>query len=115
LLDTVEPLLELRGVSKEFELAGRRMEALRETHLRVDKGEFVCLIGASGCGKSTLLRIVAGFESPTRGQAFMSGVPVNGPGPERGMVFQDYGYSRGSRYAAISASGRFPAKDPQTR
>jgi NitT/TauT family transport system ATP-binding protein len=89
--DTVEPLLELRGVSKEFELAGRRIEALRETHLRVDKGEFVCLIGASGCGKSTLLRIVAGFELPTRGQAFMSGAPIGGPGPERGMVFQDYG------------------------
>jgi len=89
--DRVDPLLELRGVSKEFELAGRRIEALRETHLRVDKGEFVCLIGASGCGKSTLLRIVAGFESPTRGQAFMSGAPIGGPGPERGMVFQDYG------------------------
>jgi NitT/TauT family transport system ATP-binding protein len=89
--ETLDPILELRGVSKEFELSGRRIEALRETHLRLDKGEFVCLIGASGCGKSTLLRIVAGFESPTRGQAFMSGAPIRGPGPERGMVFQDYG------------------------
>jgi NitT/TauT family transport system ATP-binding protein len=74
-----------------IELSGRQIEALRETHLLVGRGEFVCLIGASGCGKSTLLRIVAGFESPTRGQAFMSGALIGGPGPERGMVFQDYG------------------------
>jgi NitT/TauT family transport system ATP-binding protein len=85
------PLLELRGVCKEFALPGRRVEALREANLRVSKGEFVCLIGASGCGKSTLLRIVAGFETTTRGQALMSGAPIAGPGPERGMVFQDYG------------------------
>jgi NitT/TauT family transport system ATP-binding protein len=85
------PLLELRGVRKEFALPGRRVEALREANLRVSKGEFVCLIGASGCGKSTLLRIVAGFETTTRGQALMSGAPIAGPGPERGMVFQDYG------------------------
>ena len=89
--EAIDPILELRGVSKEFELSGRRIEALRETYLRVSRGEFVCLIGASGCGKSTLLRIIAGFESPTRGQAFMSRAPIRAPGPERGMVFQDYG------------------------
>jgi NitT/TauT family transport system ATP-binding protein len=85
-----DPILELRGVSKQFELQGRRIDALRDAHLRVRKGEFVCLIGASGCGKSTMLRIVAGFETPTRGQALMWSVPIDGPGPERGMVFQDY-------------------------
>jgi NitT/TauT family transport system ATP-binding protein len=89
--DSVTPILELRGVSKEFELQGRRVEAVRDADLRVRDGEFVCLIGASGCGKSTLLRIVAGFETTTRGQALMSGVPIVGPDPERGMVFQDYG------------------------
>ena len=78
-------------MSKQFELQGQSIEALREAHLRVHKGEFVCLIGASGCGKSTLLRIVAGFETPTRGQALMWDMPIAGPGPERGMVFQDYG------------------------
>jgi len=57
----------------------------------VAKGEFVCLIGASGCGKSTLLRILAGFEQPTRGDALMWGMPIAGPAPARGMVFQDYG------------------------
>jgi NitT/TauT family transport system ATP-binding protein len=91
LRNTANPILELRGVSKQFELQGERIEALRDAHLSVHKGEFVCLIGASGCGKSTLLRIVAGFETPTRGQALMWDRPIAGPGPERGMVFQDYG------------------------
>jgi NitT/TauT family transport system ATP-binding protein len=89
--DTSSPILDLRGVSKQFELQGQRIEALRDAHLTVRKGEFVCLIGASGCGKSTLLRIVAGFEATSRGQALMWDKPIAGPGPERGMVFQDYG------------------------
>ena len=55
------------------------------------EGEFVCLIGASGCGKSTLLRIIAGFEPATEGAVTACGQIVRGPGPERGMVFQDYG------------------------
>jgi NitT/TauT family transport system ATP-binding protein len=90
LLKATDPILELRGVSKQFALQGHRIDALRDARLRVRKGEFVCLIGASGCGKSTLLRIVAGFETPTRGQALMWSAPIDGPGPERGMVFQDY-------------------------
>ena len=89
--DTAIPIVELKGVSKQFELQGERIEALRDAHLSVAKGEFVCLIGASGCGKSTLLRILAGFEQPTRGEALMWGMPVAGPAPARGMVFQDYG------------------------
>jgi NitT/TauT family transport system ATP-binding protein len=89
--DTMTPIVELKGVSKQFELQGERIEAVRDANLRVRKGEFVCLIGASGCGKSTLLRIVAGFEQPTRGEALMWGMPIGGPAPDRGMVFQDYG------------------------
>src|SRR5438105_2801026 len=89
--DTMMPIVELKGVGKQFELQGERIEALRDANLRIAKGEFVCLIGASGCGKSTLLRIVAGFEQPTRGDALMWGMPIAGPAPDRGMVFQDYG------------------------
>src|SRR5260370_25024896 len=89
--DMTTPIVELKAVSKQFELQGERIEALRDANLRVRKGEFVCLIGASGCGKSTLLRIVAGFEQATRGDALMWGVPIARPAPDRGMVFQDYG------------------------
>ena len=85
------PILELNGLTKQFEFNGDRIDALRDAHLSINKGEFVCLIGASGCGKSTLLRIVAGFESATRGSARMWGKPIAGPAPDRGMVFQDYG------------------------
>jgi NitT/TauT family transport system ATP-binding protein len=85
------PILSLKDVGKTFEVAGGRIEALRGANLDVARGEFVCLIGASGCGKSTLLRIVAGFETATTGEVLMWGMPIGGPGPSRGMVFQDYG------------------------
>ena len=85
------PILDLRNVGKVYELNDQRIEALRDANLVVEKGEFVCLIGASGCGKSTLLRIVAGFEPPSAGEALMWDKPITGPAPDRGMVFQDYG------------------------
>ena len=85
------PILEMKNVGKIYDQGGRAIEALRGANLRVKKGEFICLIGASGCGKSTLLRMTAGFESATSGETLMWGVPIAGPGPSRGMVFQDYG------------------------
>jgi NitT/TauT family transport system ATP-binding protein len=65
--------------------------ALQGCNLRIEEGEFICLIGASGCGKSTLLRILAGFETASEGVVVVAGREVTGPGPDRGMVFQDYG------------------------
>ncbi len=82
--------LAIRGVSKSFNAGNDVIEALHDINLTMRQGEFVCLIGASGCGKSTLLRIVAGFEAPSIGAVEVSGVPVTGPGSDRGMVFQDY-------------------------
>jgi NitT/TauT family transport system ATP-binding protein len=85
------PILEMKNVGKTYSQNGRPIEALRGANLKVKKGEFICLIGASGCGKSTLLRMAAGFEAATHGANLMWGVPISGPDPSRGMVFQDYG------------------------
>jgi NitT/TauT family transport system ATP-binding protein len=82
--------LVIDDVSKVFDGDGRKMVALQHISLEIPHGQFVCLLGPSGCGKSTLLNAVAGFAPPTSGRVLADGVPVAGPGPERGMVFQEY-------------------------
>jgi NitT/TauT family transport system ATP-binding protein len=84
------PILEIADVSKTFAAGTGHIQALSEASLTIRKGEFICLIGASGCGKSTLLRLIGGFETPTTGRLKMWDAPIIGPGPDRGMVFQDY-------------------------
>jgi len=80
----------IENVSKVFETDGRRMVALENIGLEIPRGQFVCLLGPSGCGKSTLLNAIAGFAPPTQGRITADGALVTGPGPERGMVFQEY-------------------------
>ena len=82
--------LTVNGVTKTFQMGADSVQALRSVNLTIDKGEFVCLIGASGCGKSTLLRIIAGFEQPTSGAVSLYENAITAPGRDRGMVFQDY-------------------------
>jgi NitT/TauT family transport system ATP-binding protein len=81
-------VLELRSVGKEFRRRGATVEALRGIDLRVDRGQFLCVVGASGSGKSTLLSLIAGLSRPTAGAVLLDGAPVTGPGPDRGLVCQ---------------------------
>ena len=82
--------IELRNLSMSFGQGASQVVAVNGVNLTVAPGEFVSIIGPSGCGKSTLLNVVAGFTPPTEGQALLDGVPITGPGPERGVVFQQY-------------------------
>ena len=78
------------SVSVVFERDGNRNTAIESTSIKITPGEFVCILGPSGCGKSTLLNAVAGFITPTRGSVKVDGKEVEKPGPDRGMVFQQY-------------------------
>lgn len=84
--------IEARGVSKTYVSArtGEAVEALRDVSFSIAPNEFVSIVGPSGCGKSTLLSLVAGFAVPSSGTVELDGKPISGPGPERGVMFQDY-------------------------
>lgn len=86
----MNPILELSGVSKSFGRPHERTNILRNVDLTVNEGDFVSIIGYSGTGKSTLINLIAGLLRPDAGTASMSGQPIHGPGPERGIVFQNY-------------------------
>ena len=81
--------LEAKNIVKYFSHDSHRLEALGGINLKVEAGDFVCLVGPSGCGKSTFLRIIAGLEKPDEGQIMFDGHPVTETGPERIMVFQE--------------------------
>ena len=81
----------IQAVSRTFEgRQGQRTHALLPVDFEVRDNDFVTILGPSGCGKSTLLRIVAGLDHATSGRVLLDGVPVEGPGADRGMVFQSY-------------------------
>src|ERR1700737_5169544 len=80
----------IRGVTKRFAIGDGEVEALGRIDANIERGQFVCLIGASGCGKTTMSRIIAGFEEASTGEVLVDGKQITAPGSDRGMVFQDY-------------------------
>ena len=82
--------ISVKSVNKIFASAEREVVALKDIQLDIRQGQFVCLLGPSGCGKSTLLNAIAGFSLPSSGSITADGKTVTGPGPDRGMVFQEY-------------------------
>ena len=86
----MEKHISVNGVNKVFRTPDREVIALKDINLDINKGEFVCLLGPSGCGKSTLLNAMAGFSLPSSGEIHVDGKKIIAPGPDRGMVFQEY-------------------------
>ena len=78
-------------MSKQFAKNGKEtVDSLSDINMRIDDGEFICILGPSGCGKTTLLRIVAGLENPTTGRVLIDDALIDRPNPKLGMIFQDY-------------------------
>ena len=78
-------------VSVQFDTANGPLTVVDDVSFDIRNGEFVSIIGPSGCGKTTMMNMVAGFQKPARGQVLLDGEPIEGPGPERGVIFQEYG------------------------
>ena len=83
-------LLEIQNVSRGFGPAADRTDVLRNINLSVNEGEFVAIVGYSGAGKSTLINLLAGLVQPEEGQIVLQGQTIREPGPDRGVIFQNY-------------------------
>lgn len=82
-------ILSLKNVNKKFTIKNNEVEVLRQINLEVNRGEFVCIVGASGCGKSTMLKLITTIEDATSGEISIDGVPVKGPSEKCSMIFQE--------------------------
>jgi nitrate/nitrite transport system ATP-binding protein len=82
--------LELKNVSKGYGAAPKRTEVLRDINFQMDRGEFVAIVGFSGAGKTTLISLIAGLFKPDQGSITLNDLEITGPGPDRGIVFQNY-------------------------
>ena len=82
--------LSIQNVNKSFTVDGQKVDVLKDINLEVQEGEFIAIVGHSGCGKSTLLKIIAGLEKNETGLVTVDGKEVNGPGMDRGMIFQEH-------------------------
>jgi NitT/TauT family transport system ATP-binding protein len=86
------PKISLRDISLAYTTnSGERMTALKDINLQVQPGEFLCIVGPSGCGKSTLLHLIAGLHRQSSGEVLANNSPVQGPGTDRILIFQELG------------------------
>lgn len=83
-------ILELRNVSKSFGQGANRVEVLKNINLTIEEGEFIAIVGFTGSGKSTLINLIAGLLHPDEGEILLKGKRITKPGPDRGVVFQNY-------------------------
>jgi NitT/TauT family transport system ATP-binding protein len=93
MVSAMRPAVRIRfdQVGVDFPTASGPMRVIDGISLDVHQGEFVSIIGPSGCGKTTLMNIVGGFVKATQGQVLLDDRPIDGPGPDRGVIFQEYG------------------------
>ncbi|MET4275703.1 MULTISPECIES: ABC transporter ATP-binding protein [unclassified Bradyrhizobium] len=82
---------QFENVSLSFETPRGRLNVVEDVSYDINDGDFIAVIGPSGCGKTTMMSMLAGFQRPTTGNVLFDGRPVAGPGPERGVIFQEYG------------------------
>ena len=87
---SAEAKLRLNGIGKRFDAGATPTVAVTDFTLDIVQGEFLVIVGPSGCGKTTVLNVLAGLERPSSGTVTLDGRPIDGPGPERGVMFQDY-------------------------
>ncbi len=113
-----EVVIKIDNVKKIYPVEkGDDVIALNGVNLEIKKNEFICVVGPSGCGKTTLLNIIAGLEQPTSGSATIHGRPILGPGPDRGVIFQQYALfpwstvKKNVMYATKFIKHEVPAKD----
>ena len=78
-------------VSLEFDTPKGKLRVVEDVSYDIHDGDFIAVIGPSGCGKTKMMSMLAGFQKPTAGKVLFDGQPVKGPGPERGVIFQEYG------------------------
>ena len=84
------PFLELKNVSKSYGTGTEKVEVLSNINLSVEEGEFLAIVGFTGSGKTTLINLINGLHFPDQGEVLLQGAPITGPGPDRGVVFQNY-------------------------
>jgi NitT/TauT family transport system ATP-binding protein len=87
----VIPKVSLRNLTLRYQSNGTELLALHNINLNVNSGEFLCIVGPSGCGKSTLLHLIAGLQQPTSGSVLINDKPIEGPGTDRILIFQELG------------------------